>query len=55
MSVVKSTITAQFRQVAREQDRMLAPLSDQLKLVQSDLKTHLASIRSTRRRPQSFP
>ena len=37
MSVVKSTITAQFRQVAREQDRMLAPLSDQLKLVKSGL------------------
>ena len=34
---VKSTITAQFQQVAREQDRTLAPLSDELKLVQSGL------------------
>ena len=34
---VKSTITAQFQQVAREQDRMLAPLSDELKLIQSGL------------------
>ena len=34
---VKSTITAQFQQVAREQDRMLAPLSDELRLVQSGL------------------
>jgi len=37
MMSVKSTITAQFQQVAREQDRMLAPLSDELKLVQSGL------------------
>jgi acyl carrier protein len=34
---VKSTITAQFQQVAREQDRTLAPLSDELKLNQSGL------------------
>jgi acyl carrier protein len=34
---VKSTITAQFQQVAREQDRTLAPLSDELRLVQSGL------------------
>ena len=34
---VKTTIIAQFQQVAREQDRMLAPLSDDLKLVQSGL------------------
>jgi acyl carrier protein len=33
----KSTITAQFQQVAREQDRTLAPLSDDMKLVQSGL------------------
>ena len=34
---VRSAITTQFQQVAREQDRMLAPLSDDLKLVQSGL------------------
>ena len=34
---VRATIIAQFQQVAREQDRMLAPLSDDLKLVQSGL------------------
>ena len=34
---VKSTITAQFQQVAREQDRVLAPLSEELKLNQSGL------------------
>ena len=34
---VKSTITAQFQQVAKEQDRTLAPLSDELKLNQSGL------------------
>jgi len=34
---VKDTIRAQFQQVAREQDRTLAPLSDELKLVQSGL------------------
>jgi acyl carrier protein len=34
---VRSTITSQFQQVAREQDRTLAPLSDDLKLVQSGL------------------
>ena len=34
---VKDTITAQFQQVAKEQDRTLAPLSDELKLVQSGL------------------
>jgi acyl carrier protein len=34
---VKSTITAEFQQVAREQDRMLVPLSEDLKLVQSGL------------------
>ncbi len=34
---VRATIAAQFQQVAREQDRTLAPLSDDLKLVQSGL------------------
>jgi hypothetical protein len=34
---VKSTITAQFQQVAREQERTLAPLSDDLMLRQSGL------------------
>ena len=34
---VKDTIRAQFQQVAKEQDRTLAPLSDELKLVQSGL------------------
>ena len=34
---VRSTIASQFQQVAREQDRTLAPLSDDLKLVQSGL------------------
>jgi acyl carrier protein len=34
---VKSTITAQFQQVAREQERMLAPLSEELKLNQTGL------------------
>jgi acyl carrier protein len=34
---VKSTITEQFKQVAREQDRTLAPLSEELQLVQSGL------------------
>jgi acyl carrier protein len=34
---VRSTITSQFQQVAREQDRTLAPLTDDLKLVQSGL------------------
>jgi acyl carrier protein len=34
---VRSTITSQFQQVAKEQDRTLAPLSDEMKLVQSGL------------------
>jgi acyl carrier protein len=34
---VKSTITSQFQQVAKEQDRTLAPLADDLRLVQSGL------------------
>jgi acyl carrier protein len=34
---VRSTITSQFQQVAIEQERVLAPLSDELKLVQSGL------------------
>ena len=34
---VRSTITSQFQQVAVEQERVLAPLSDDLKLVQSGL------------------
>ena len=34
---VKTTITSQFQQVAREQDRTLAPLSDEMRLVQSGL------------------
>ena len=41
---VKSTITAQFQQVAREQDRTLAPLSDGLRLVQSGLDSLLSLI-----------
>jgi acyl carrier protein len=34
---VRSTITSEFQQVAIEQERTLAPLSDDLKLVQSGL------------------
>ena len=34
---VRSTITSQFQQVAVEQERTLAPLSDDLKLVKSGL------------------
>ena len=34
---VRSTITSQFQQVAVEQERALAPLADELKLVQSGL------------------
>ena len=34
---VRSTITSQFQQVAVEQERILAPLADELKLVQSGL------------------
>ena len=34
---MRSTIAAQFQQLALEQDRMLAPLSDELKLEQSGL------------------
>jgi acyl carrier protein len=34
---VRSTITTQFQQVAKEQGRTLAPLSDELKLMQSGL------------------
>jgi acyl carrier protein len=34
---VRSTITSQFQQVAIEQERVLAPLSDELKLVESGL------------------
>ena len=34
---VRSTITSQFEQVAREQERQLAPLSDELKLLDSGL------------------
>jgi acyl carrier protein len=34
---VRSTINTQFQQVAKENDRTLAPLSDDLKLVQSGL------------------
>ena len=34
---VRSTITSQFQQVAIEQERTLAPLADDLKLVQSGL------------------
>jgi hypothetical protein len=34
---VRSTIAAQFQQVAQEQRRRLAPLSDDLKLLQSGL------------------
>jgi acyl carrier protein len=34
---VRSTITSEFQQVAIEQDRALAPLSDDLELAQSGL------------------
>jgi hypothetical protein len=34
---VKATVTAMFQQVANEQQRKLAPLSDKLKLLQSGL------------------
>jgi Phosphopantetheine attachment site len=34
---VRSTIASQFQQVAQEQDRTLAPLSDDMQLVQSGL------------------
>lgn len=34
---LRSTIEAQFEQVAREQHRKLSPLSDELKLLQSGL------------------
>jgi hypothetical protein len=34
---IRSEILAQFRQVAREQDKRLAPLTDQLALVDSGL------------------
>ena len=34
---VRETITAQFEEVAREQKRQLAPLADNLKLLQSGL------------------
>jgi acyl carrier protein len=34
---VKSSVTSVFEQVAREQQRTLAPLSDSLKLLQSGL------------------
>jgi hypothetical protein len=37
MMSVRSTITSQFQQVAVEQERTLAPLADELKLVQSGL------------------
>jgi acyl carrier protein len=34
---VRATITSQFEQVAREQQRTLSPLSDEMRLVQSGL------------------
>ena len=34
---VRATIASQFEQVAREQQRTLAPLSDDMRLVQSGL------------------
>jgi acyl carrier protein len=34
---VRTTITSQFEQVAREQQRALSPLSDDMRLVQSGL------------------
>jgi acyl carrier protein len=34
---IRSTITSQFEQVAREQQRQLVPLSDDLKLLESGL------------------
>jgi acyl carrier protein len=37
MMSVRSTITSQFQQVAVEQERTLAPLDDELKLVESGL------------------
>ena len=45
---VKDTIRAQFQQVAREQDRTLAPLSDELKLVQIGLDSLSFAIVVTR-------
>ena len=34
---VRSTIASEFQQVAKEQDRTLAPITDDMKLVQSGL------------------
>jgi len=34
---MRTTITSQFEQVAREQERQLAPLSDELALLESGL------------------
>ncbi|HEY2783090.1 MAG TPA: phosphopantetheine-binding protein [Steroidobacteraceae bacterium] len=34
---IRATVIAQFEQVAREQNRKLAPLSDDLKLLESGL------------------
>jgi pimeloyl-ACP methyl ester carboxylesterase len=45
---VRSEITAQFRQVAREQDRQLAPLTDQLELLDSGLDSLSFAIVVTR-------
>ena len=41
---MRSTIAAQFQQLALEQDRMLAPLSDELKLEESGLDSLAFSI-----------
>ena len=45
---VRSEITAQFKQVAREQDRRLAPLTDNLELLNSGLDSLCFAIIVTR-------
>jgi hypothetical protein len=45
---IRSEILAQFRQVAREQDKRLAPLTDQLELVDSGLDSLCFAIVVTR-------
>jgi acyl carrier protein len=45
---VRSEIIAHFRQVAREQDRRLAPLTDQMELLNSGLDSLCFAIIVTR-------
>jgi hypothetical protein len=45
---VRSEITAQFKQVAQEQDRRLAPLTDNLELLNSGLDSLCFAIIVTR-------